>query len=386
MLKKGHLIYGVDIRLDGAGYSVRAVAIAHTKDDITLTESLSFNTIADLLKHTGLKTPLNISITGEGILTKATADFTKETSLEQVLPGIKTDDIYASIYALEQQHILAVIKKKRLDTLLQELAQSHVVGVYMGPLLILNLKTYLNFNQTAYDGYTLQESERLWQVSYLKISQNQGLIAVNTETIQENYLIAYATALEFYVKQYPLANALSHIPLLTNNKSKNLNITLIILGAVFILLLGNFIAFSTLNEKSQTANQTLSFKTALLAKNDSLFTQQKNKAKVLAAVSQKDNNLMDFYLDRIASSMPHNITWSALQCYPMEVKKGKEAITTFKTNTVLIEGHCDNALTLNQWLLNLKQIPWIKEVEIEKFNKLDNALPVFTLNITLKKI
>lgn len=76
-----------------------------------------------------------------------------------------------------------------------------------------------------------------------------------------------------------------------------------------------------------------------------------------------------FFADRLAASMVDDIQLTDMYVHPIDEQKAKdEKKMIFNYTTISVAGVCENPVILNEWLLKLKQVTWIKSINKQAYH------------------
>jgi hypothetical protein len=139
------------------------------------------------------------------------------------------------------------------------------------------------------------------------------------------------------------------------------------LGLFFVLLLGNFLAFSLLSSQNEKLTEKIISSGSGYQKQDSLIKELDDKRRFLKDAGWLDNSTISFYADQLAESRPLEVIWTELVIFP-KIKKENEAYD-FLTKNIRVIGEAKSAYELNKWQKDLSKIKWIKGVELEYLKK-----------------
>jgi hypothetical protein len=155
----------------------------------------------------------------------------------------------------------------------------------------------------------------------------------------------------------------------------------IILFSLFAFLLINFLLFSYYN----SANQALAGKAGQRS-NQSLDRQKleedvKEKERQVNLLGWNHGQNYAFLCDQIGQTVPSAITLNELSINSGKDKnRAAEQKDLIETGSMRIIGQSASVYVINDWIYALKQKPWVKTVQLEKYGRDDQkGTQVFTL-------
>jgi hypothetical protein len=132
------------------------------------------------------------------------------------------------------------------------------------------------------------------------------------------------------------------------------------LAISFVVLFINFILFSVFYDKSiqQNTNSVQN----LLIKRDTLNAQFTRQIEFIESNTIIMQNNLSFYSDRIANSIPVDITLNSLQINPVVFSKEK---ISFEKGVIVVQGSYLNNDSMTAWIKELNSFDWITYITVD---------------------
>jgi Tfp pilus assembly protein PilN len=142
----------------------------------------------------------------------------------------------------------------------------------------------------------------------------------------------------------------------------------IVLAITFLLLLINFILFSSLNAD----NIKLAYRVSSTARtsSDIKSIQDSIKSKELELqLLGWDNGVSKARLvDQMASCLPQEVTWKLVDINPVDNNESRAQRTLiFKNRQIKIAGLSDKVIPVNEWIARIKTQHWVKDVTLDNY-------------------
>jgi Tfp pilus assembly protein PilN len=148
------------------------------------------------------------------------------------------------------------------------------------------------------------------------------------------------------------------------------------------LFIGHFVLqhYMTLLAEKQS-QYTLSQQT--ITEVNSLKEDTAIKEKILQTSGINHKDYITKYVATIGNTVLEDITITSLTINPMIKKIKKEEKIDFDLNIINIEGESTNDKSFNDWIGSLKNIEWIKKIDIIEYSRESNSIDVFAIQIKI---
>ena len=240
----------------------------------------------------------------------------------------------------------------------------------MGPFdidAVLNAKFREKKNFQAGTYFFEQVEPGSFRFSGTGFNETPEASEMSDHKIETTFILAFATALRFLndgktgVESQPPIVRESYIQFLS---FKAYQVLLpLSLGVLFVLLLGNFFAFTRLqNKEAQYAATVQAYLPLIneLEETRSILT----KRKILVRQSRiTGRDRISYYIDRLVSVMPQTLILEEISVFPFKKRSLSNEIPQAE-NKILIRGKTRNSQFVNIWIDSLKNFDWISDVNL----------------------
>jgi len=388
---------GAEVHLLGDGtFAIRVMYLSLHKSHIQIDRKKEYTVSLEQLASIELNGPIALTLTGKGVLIKKTAklESVTEQSLRQLFPGFKLAEFYVQHFSSGDHSFIALIRQEIADPILKAIRKhgGKILVFSLGPFAAAQVMPLLNHYGTHldFDGHQviLDEQKNWLDYSYTTGAGTAFQLKLGIEPIPQQYLLAYASAFQLILNERldlvgvgdqqmeeELAELLSKLKFKKNSALS--------LYSLFALLLVNFLLFSYYN----AANQKLAGKAG--RQNTQTFDRKKLETAVIE--KEKQVNLLgwnhgqhySFLCDQIGQTVPAAITLNELHINRLAatpITSDKEV--QVETGTIKILGQSASIYAINEWIYALKQKPWVKTVQLQKYTvDQQQDLPVFTIRL-----
>ncbi len=332
--------------------------------------------LSELEAFANKKIPTVLTINGQEVLhrqLKGEAE-TEEEMVQKILPGAKREQFYLQKYLGENQKVwLSLIRKSRLDELLKNLQNQSwcIVSIGLGGY---NLASLLLLDENVSGLNVLEHRLQVgtdglidhYQVhtDLLFDTENKNCLA-KLELKEEASMVAYASGLAYFLGNQceVLLPEVEHQKEEQQYKKVFQKLAWGMLIGTLLVLLGNAVLFMDLFEKNNQAKGAIEHNQQAIAKVEALEAKIKTQDDFLNKMGGNlSRSKTTYYVDNLMGSMPQYIRLNKLSFVPVVEKKNEIKL---EKNILLLEGISENSLYLNNWIKEIKNIDWVKEVDIE---------------------
>lgn len=391
-----HTVTGIEcIFLEAEKIQFHYVHLKKKKEQIEIQETGSVDSIDELKNQINPATPIYISITGRGILSKNIkhAGVTENNKVfQRLFPNARIEDFNIQRFPYTDGIGLCVSRTQRIDQLLLAFKNQNlfVIGLALGNLDIQYIAPYLNTTtdiQTNTQLLTLN-TEYLFTIIESKKLESDISYKIGDDHLSALYLTAYATAFQGLVRQQTgVAN-----PLISKNQSEFKHAQLFkigglsLLGSLLFILLLNTLLYYNYKGKSDQLSTALQIKQSQLDELEQVKNKLGNQQRLIQQTNIQLNSRTSFFADQIGVTIPKGIQLSKLIVFPL---KGKEDdyrstdLKSFQQEKISIKGLCKSSLNYNNWMKELRSLDWVKDVEHVNYVDLDKNIGEFEFDIIL---
>lgn len=341
-------------------------------DEIQTKGNLSQHDNTDeLIKTIDSKNGIVLTVTGKGVLNKTTSiEKEGESLVKSVYPQINVDDFYYQIDRLDEGHLVSIIRKSQLESLMKEsLIQNQVVFLYIGVATFNNIFK----NDVQLENYLMHyENGNLIRISE-QVEKSNGEIRFGNEQLKGNEAVLHISAYCSFIKRQPFYS--SEETENTHNYNQKIESSFINKGGLMaisitlIMVLSNFMYFTSLNKSfNKLSLQKLSVEKEmrLLKKEEAQMEAQKELFEKLNFKKQTHHSEL---VDKISSKATEDIQFSALEIYPERKQNRSSETIAFHNSTLIVKGRAKSSNGFKVFTQSLSQIPLLETVKMTQFSK-----------------
>lgn len=383
----------VHLKQDGS-YDIRLVRLSLSKKQVRIGAKKCYVGSSAKITDFVLEEPLAITLTGKGVLIKKTARLEEASAgtLQHLFPALKLEEFYVQHFPAGAHSFVAIVRREIADAVIA-VFKKHGVEVMMlslGPFAVDQVIPQLNvYGDTLnFDGHELKLNEdKEWiEYNYIASKEEGFLLKIDIETIPQEYLLAYATAFQLILNdKLDLVEVDSeHIKknlsmFLAGLKFKSNGTAMIIL--FFVLLMINFLTLSMYNSSNEELMSKAGKQSYIFENRTKLEKDLKDKELLVKNLGWNKGYKYSFLCDQIGAALPKEVTLDELQINALNGSKaGLLKDTPLELGSMKINGYTTNVYAINEWIYELKQKSWVKEVKLEKYAADDQRqTQVFTI-------
>lgn len=352
------------------------VLLERIRDKWEPKETLVCEGFEELTKRLNPNIPVCIVVSGKGVLFTqfdAESERNDDILLNKILPNARLEDFYFQrILFNENENWFTVIRVSSLKAITEQFEKNNfpVVRIGLGPFdidAVLNAKLREKKSFQAGTYFFEHVEPGSFRFSGTGFNETPESSEMSDHKLETRFILAFATALRFLndgktgVESQPPIVRESYIQFLS---FKAYQVLLpLSLGVLFVLLLGNFFAFTRLQNKEAQYAATLQAYLPLineLEETRSILT----KRKILVRQSRiTGRDRISYYIDRLVSVMPEILILEEISVFPFKKRSLSNEIPQAE-NKILIRGKTRNSQFVNNWIDSLKNFDWISDVNL----------------------
>ncbi|ATP58021.1 hypothetical protein CPT03_16885 [Pedobacter ginsengisoli] len=385
----------VHLKQDGS-YDVRLVKLSLNKKLIQIGDKKRYSGSSSKIVSDNLIEPLAITITGKGVLIKKTnrLEIISEGSLQHLFPTFKLAEFYIQHFPAGEHSYIAIIRKEIADTVI-EAFKKQGVDVFMlslGPFVVDQVIPQINSYEGVlkFDGHQVAlNTEKDW-ASYMYDADVKSTfpLKIDIEKMPEEFLVAYATAFQFIlndkldlieVASGQISEQLSE--LMAKQKFKKYGAAALFF--FFGLLMLNFLVLSAYNSNNQELMSKAGQQSYIYENRQKLEEEVKGKENLVKKLGWNKGYSYAYLCDQIGSSVPKEVLLDELLINSLSGgSTGVVKETQPETGHLIIKGQTSSIYAINEWIYNLQQKGWVKNVQLEKYTADDQKqAQVFTISL-----
>lgn len=360
-------------------YKCFAVLIEKEKRELKIKDKFEHDSLDDLITKLDRKSPLVIIINGKGVIGKKVStsqiDATENTA-GLLLPGASLDDFYIVRKPLtEREFWVSMIRKEILDDIVQCLKTNSffIPAVAIGPTLKNNTTNLLDHSRTEIkdNNHTYElEKGAITDVHYSS-AESSDIINIEGDSLLNTHIASFSGSFNYLLGN---ENSFTLKTKDTEQSTSDLwhkNVfhygSIASLGLFFSVLLINFFFFDYFRNQYSTLQSSAELNKAEYEKLVELGNKLNDKLEFVESSGLEESSKTSFYADRLASSMPDNVSLNLIEINPLGAKIKSEEPVEFEHRRILISGNCSKSMDINNWIKDLKQLDWVKRAELKAF-------------------
>nr|WP_068892993.1 PilN domain-containing protein [Pedobacter panaciterrae] len=383
----------VHLKQDGS-YDVRLLKLSLNKKLIEIGTKKRYSDSSAKVIMDSLAEPLAITITGKGVLIKKTnrLDVVSEGSLQHLFPTFKLAEFYMQHFPAGEHSYISIIRKETADSVI-EAFKKQGVEVYMlslGPFVVDQVIPQINSYEGVlkFDGHqvTLNADKEWSAYAYDAGIQSAFSLKIDIEKMPEEFLLAYATAFQLIlndklelieVDSEQISGKLSE--LMAKQKFKKYGS--LALFFFFGLLMLNFLVLSAYNSYNQELMSKAGQQSYIYENRQKLEEEVKGKENLVKKLGWNKGYRYAYLCDQIGSSVPKEVLLDELLINSLSGgSSGLIKEVQLETGRILIKGQTSSIYAINNWIYDLQQKSWVKNVQLEKYTADDQKqAQVFTI-------
>lgn len=372
-------------------YEINVIVLKKIKSIVTLEkQKTGIESFEELAQFIDTNLPITLVLNGKGIIHRKvnlSENDTSVTILNKVLPNANANDFNLQQTVISSSQVfVSLIRSSVVNELVEQLKKhklTNITGCLLGPFAINNILPLINTNiisneQLRFDTYQLQIREQ--QITDITISESENInkpILIGDDQIQEKLIIAYATALSYFLGSDAgiiKSEIIDDLKEEFKQKQKFEFIGWSLLIVTFAVLIVNYFVFNHYWTKTRNVSTTLTFNQSALYRYDTLKVEFAEKKKFLEQNGLLESSRTSFYADKLAGSLPLSIQWIDVNIHPVKKKQVNDETEGFffENKSVKISGKCQRSTDLNDWMKEVKLKSWISSVTLLNYTQ-DNA-------------
>ncbi len=376
---------GVELKLISEGeYSCRFCLVNRLQNSLDISsKKIVKGSLATVIESLPKNFPIALCLTGKGLLNKIINEDgiqDDENSLKTAFPGIDSKVFYKQIYQESALKFFSIVRHSVVDPLLEtfERAGIKILQLTLGPVVTIQIWKQLNIygQEIRFDGhlFILSDEKKLSAYQYIPNNKNEFSIKLGQESIEEEYIVAYATAFQLILhNQVDVIEAnVNKIKKDFTKQIENFRLKkqgLAFIFSLFILLLLSFGIFSYYNTDNERLSKLVGSNITFKDNVEQLNQQISENEVLLKKIGWNGGYNYGFLLNELGKSMPKQLVLTTISMNDFKTDEEKSALQT----NIKIMGSTDNLSAVNNWIFLLKEKSWIKSIKLLKYNQQEDS-------------
>lgn len=357
-------------------YRLLPLLVKKKKDEVIWEEvEGEFASIAELKKKVKTNTPIVLSIVGRGIISRVFQDDLEgEDAVLKAMPNINLPDFYWNTSTTDDYSIVTISRNETVDELFENFKSEgfRILEVFIGPVAI-NLdildRAYETLSLSLYD-VTIEED----RVTAIKSAESERInYSIGDKVISSTHLNSLFVGVQFLTNS--LRFETSEDLCEEFNKEEGLKqvfdkVVIVTVLFYFVVLLSNFFLKDYYAVKFSELNSSMQFYLSKKKNLENLREDRDYKRTLLFSSGIMDGNNITMFSDQIGASVPSGVVLNRLAIAPVKGKrrKKKEKIR-YDKDRIVLEGEAQNARNFNNWVVELKEFDWQKNINIANYTR-----------------
>lgn len=337
--------------------------------------------------------PVYMSIDGRIVLHKEQLSQNAGNGKTDPLPDMNDSELLAqTVIVGKKNSIVSYIRRNSLDALLSSF---YVRGYYLhsvtlGPLSCVGMADASGGEKVVkLPYYDLQLSaDGIESIHKRDFFNEDQFLSIGDENIESAFLVPFFNTVIHFGGQ-----GLQSLPVesIKNNKREFLFKSILsraglpIIAGFFLILLCNFLAYENLHSKNMEMVSFLEKLRPEIEKFDSLNRQIAVSDKFNLQVTTGTMNMMAYYSDRIAGSIPGGLRLLQMSIAPPEKRVPGRSQPEFRSDIISITGLAESSLSVNVWISLLKEFSWIADIQLLNFSDDGKGMSEFSMEIRISE-
>lgn len=327
-------------------------------------------------------------VNNEQVLTKKVVNTqtTEERLVKGAFPNIALSDFYYRIYKNEQEAFIAISRKDYVNKIIEtyKAQKISVVDFSLGSLSLERLIGLIDGEQIAASNAKVALSEQKI-ASIEKQAVPESIYTINELELSNKHVLSLAGIIDYYTGRSATNSTQKELQQeYLQNRFFNLGFKFV-LGFLFVMLLVNFLIFSSYQSKDQQYSAELQVNEAKKRELTGLKDLVFRKRKLVESISSSSNSRVVWYFDEISASVPTTILLKDMVYQPVNGTMKENKKVRFKDKTIEVSGVSMYDKDFTQWIATLEKKAWIDEVAIVNYGRGKKTRSSFDLIITLNE-
>ena len=366
--------FGVSLHfIDDDTFHINALRLTKSQDKIEISGSWTdLPSTESLFKILNSKSPVWLSVSGKGILTRKVPYSEGENLLGKILPNARQEDflIQTAETGIANEIFVSIARKEIIEKILDQF-HNHSLFVTAVSLDCLSLEVLPENNlikngsiHTPFSRMEIKDSK----ISEIISESDRGEpLMIGNDMVPSELIIPFADAFARLLDtgNYQLQD--EELPLRNEDYLYKRRIKYISTGALtgfLLLLLINFFFYSSYNSKKSRLEEQLVKNEQTIVHLEKLKEEYSVKNTLFEKSGIDKETRYSYYADRLASVLPDGIYLNQMALDPIAKKIKEDEPVEMKKNIIFITGTSSSSNILNNWIHKIRNFSWVEDLEI----------------------
>lgn len=396
MLKKlltyGNTFCAVEHTANNSIEAFNLLKLKKEKKELKIIDNKQLESIDSVFSNLKKQQHIFLTINNQHVLFKhITGTFNAdELIVKNAFPSIKISEFYYQIVSTSQKHFVAICRKTYVKSLIDQYHSNNisVIDFSLHNLAIATLGTFLNQESISSSNAEIVLNNNMIDDIQHKEDVIEKEYTINNLNISNNFVLSLAGILTYYLKATNIKG--NYVEFKNSLYQLYFNKRFYYLGLrgalsiLFLVLLINFVIFSSLHRKASSLNNEIlvksNQKSALLNIKNRVDRKTKLVNSIYALSESKTSSLINY----IGKSVPSKIQLTNLEFQPIKnsIKENKEIIVL--NNKINVKGISKSNRLFTNWISDLELKDWVQKVVVLNYGKGKSTTSQFEFEITIK--
>ncbi|WP_299158455.1 PilN domain-containing protein [uncultured Tenacibaculum sp.] len=354
---------------------INVLHVSKKKNELVITDRSQCKTPNEVLTSFKGQKHSYLIINNQQVLSKKVDNIEEDEKLilRNTFPNIVVTDFYYEMYTSNESTFIAICRRSYVDELIEKYKELKIsiIGFSLGNLSIKELAPFLKENVHTSNALISVGVNQINAIE--KTNVISEIYVINDLNIANNEVLTLAGILSIFFSKSVYQKGLEekNSSLLKDFKSKQLfGISLKAgLGLLFVVLLINFVLFSTYSSKTNALKEHVALNKTQKEFLLSLKKEIVQKEKIVSSLETASLSNVSRYIDIIAETIPNTILLKEIKYQPLksQIKKDKPIFVNEKN--ILVKGIAKSNEDFLKLVANLKKNDWVNNITIVKYGK-----------------
>jgi hypothetical protein len=375
-------VTGLNVQLAGDGQVISLCSVEASGNRLDIIKrKTDITVLAQLKELCPSKTVIALNLSGKGILQRRIdrAEAIDAGIFSAILPNAKLEDFYVQNFISGEHSFVSVVRKSEADRWINGLGELGFeplllsLGVFPVEQILPQLNIYES--ETVIAGQLVARNQKgEWVDARATDTEPPFAFKLGSEKIDPRFLLPYAAAFQLVMVSQldPIAADAEGLHQILESRLAEQKLKVqgaLVLAAIFILLLANFILLSWLN----SSNAALSDQVGKFAQTNNneqeMAGRIKEKEALLHSLGWDGGVNKSVLIDQVASLLPPEVKLREIAVNPVDITGSRlEKGTVFYDRKLVISGNSEKIIPVNEWIARIETRAWVKHIRLENFS------------------
>ncbi len=317
------------------------------------------------------QTHVFVIFNNEQILTKKISEIHPEEKalLRLAFPTIKISDFYYETYQTNGNTFVAIARKKYIDAMLLQYQKKgiSVIDFSLGNLVVKNLQEIVTEKKLQTSNASIHfKAKTIDEIKKETVPTKTFII--NELPVSNSEILAVAGIIAYYTKN---TSSQMYQELKENYIQKRIFEMGFksALGFLLVVLLGNFLIFSSYREQVNELNGVAEMSEESKIKLERIQNKVNQKKQLVTRFQTASKSKRSQYLDELGNTTPATILLNQMSFQPLKGAQRTDKKLIFDEKKILLKGACKKDEAFSAWIALLEKQDWVASIAINDYGK-----------------